>query len=99
MLADPPAVTAVDALQLDGDDATKPDSGRRLDYVFVSAVLANTKPLAEVYDSADEGLAGGLAKFGDPLPKETALKASDHLLVFADITVPACDCRQSDTSL
>ncbi|MFP6684251.1 MAG: hypothetical protein VB934_06035, partial [Polyangiaceae bacterium] len=98
LLSEPPGVTAVDALQLDGDDATKPDSGRRLDYVFVSAALAKGTPSGEVYDSADEGRAGGLPKIGSALSADTSLAASDHLLVFADLTVPACECTEANGS-
>ncbi len=79
---------SLDALQLDGDDGTRPASGRRLDYLFVSDAIGNLGTAAEVYDSADEGLGGGLAKFGSALPSSTSLDAADHLLVFADLVVP-----------
>jgi hypothetical protein len=95
LLSEPPGVTAVDALQLDGSDSTKPDSGRRLDYVFVSAALAKGMPSGEVYDSADEGQGGGLPKIGSAPPSDTSLAASDHLLVFADLAVPACACTEA----
>jgi len=98
LFAEPPGVTALDAVQLDGDSATKPDSGRRLDYVFVSAALTETAPSAEVYDSADEGLPDGLRKVGDPVEASASLMASDHLLVFADLTVPACACDDATAS-
>jgi endonuclease/exonuclease/phosphatase family metal-dependent hydrolase len=94
LLSDPPGLTALDALQLDGDDATRPGSGRRLDYLFASAALTRTPPEAEVYDSSDEMIGGGLNKVGDPLPPTTSQTASDHLVVFADLTVPGCTCRQ-----
>ncbi len=81
------SLVTVPALQLDGTEATRPASGRRLDYIFVSPVL-NGPPPAETYDSADEGL-GGLPKSGSPLPPSTSSDASDHLLVFADVSVPA----------
>ena len=84
-----PAVTPLSALQLDGADGTRPASGRRLDYILVSSALASEAPLAETYDSEDEGLPGGLPKTGTPLASSASLDASDHLLVFADITVPA----------
>ena len=79
----------LDTFQLDGSDATRPASGRRLDYILLSPVLTSVIPTTEVYDSADEGLPGGLPKFGPPLPLTTSADASDHLLVFADLTVPS----------
>ena len=90
-LLDPngPAASALAALQLDGADATRPASGRRLDYILISPSLTKLNPLAEVYDSEDEGLPGGLTKFDNPPSPAASLEASDHLLVFADITVPA----------
>lgn len=81
------SLTTVPAFQLDGTEATRPASGRRLDYLFVSPNL-NGPPPAETYDSADEGL-GGLPKLGSPPPPSTSSDASDHLLVFSDVTVPA----------
>lgn len=81
----------VEALQLDGLDATRPASGRRLDYLAVSAVIAAAGVAAEVYDSEDLGLAGGLPKSGPAPPAGTSLDASDHLLVFADLTVPSAN--------
>ncbi|MCH7703454.1 MAG: hypothetical protein IID37_17395, partial [Planctomycetes bacterium] len=87
--ADPgPNVVALDALQLDGSDGTRPASGRRLDYIFVSRALFDLGPQAEVYDSADEGLPDGLEKCGEPLDAGTSEDASDHFLVFADLIVP-----------
>jgi len=88
-LVDPAGLAAelVPALQLDGSDATRPASGRRLDYVLVSASLA-PGALAEVYDSADEGLPGGLSKFASAPAASASTDASDHYLVFADLLVP-----------
>jgi hypothetical protein len=82
------AVTPLPAVQLDGSDATRPTSGRRLDYIMVSQTILDLGPAAEVYDSADEGLPGGLWKEGSTPPKNASQLASDHLLVFADVTVP-----------
>ncbi|MCH2169510.1 IPTL-CTERM sorting domain-containing protein [Myxococcota bacterium] len=88
--ADPGLNAAVvAAVQLDGSDGTRPASGRRLDYLLVSDALSNLGLDAEVYDSQDEGLAGGLPKTGAALAAATSLDASDHLLVFIDVTVPA----------
>jgi endonuclease/exonuclease/phosphatase family metal-dependent hydrolase len=83
-----PNMVVLDALQLDGSDATRPSSGRRLDYLLLSQVLATASPQAEVYDSADESY-GGLDKAGAPLPAASSTDASDHFLVFADITLPS----------
>ena len=83
------AATAIAALQLDGSDGTRPASDRRLDYILLSSALGSGAAIAEVYDSDDEGLPGGLPKTGAPLASAASLDASDHLLVFADITVPA----------
>lgn len=83
------AATAITALQLDGSDGTRPASGRRLDYILLSSALGNGAAAAEVYDSENEGLSGGLPKTGAPLAASASMEASDHLLVFADVTVPA----------
>jgi len=88
--ADPgTATTAALALQLDGLDATRPASGRRLDYILLSDALAAAGVATEVYDSQDEGQPGGLPKAGTALAAAASLDASDHLVVFADITVAA----------
>lgn len=76
---------AVDARQLDGDDATRPASGRRLDYVWVTEPLLDGLE-AEVYDTWDEGL-GGLPKAG-PVPTHSTLTAADHLPVVVDLRWP-----------
>lgn len=89
-----PDITAIPALQLDGTDATRPASGRRLDYLMVSEALDQYSPPAEVYDSSDEGLPGGLPKSGSALSSGTSLAAADHLLVFTDLTVPPSDVCQ-----
>lgn len=81
------AMNAVAALQLDGSEATRPASGRRLDYVFINPFI--DRALGEVYDSLDEGLPGGLPKFGLPPSPGTSADASDHFPVFIDITIPS----------
>ena len=88
-IIDTAQTSLLDAQQLDGNDATFPASGRRIDYVFVSCALADLEPPAEVYDSADEGLPGGLPKYGEPPPPNASAVASDHLPVFTDLIVPA----------
>ncbi|MCA9493315.1 MAG: endonuclease/exonuclease/phosphatase family protein [Myxococcales bacterium] len=77
------------ASQLDGSWATRPSSGRRLDYVLVSDSLLQTWPDTQVYDSSDEGLGGSLPLAGGAPSSTSSLDASDHLLVFADLDVPA----------
>ena len=84
-----PNMATLDALQLDGTEITRPSSGRRLDYIFVSQALLELGPLTEVYDSDDEGLPGGLDKCGNALGSSTSLDAADHLLVFVDLIMPA----------
>ena len=79
----------VGALQRDGSDATRPSSGRRLDYLLVSEALDGPGVAAEVYDSEDEGLAGTLTLAGSPLAASASLAASDHFPVLVDLTVPA----------
>ena len=76
----------VPALQLDGTDATRPESGRALDYVLVDPQTERGPAAAQIYDCDDEGLAGGLPLAGLPLPNETCDLAADHLPVFADLT-------------
>lgn len=62
-------------------------SGRHLDYAFLSPALVDSPlgaPVGELYYSAmDYG--AGLPKWGDPLPFDTSMFASDHLPVFFDI--------------
>ena len=76
----------VDAKQLDGTDATRPSSGRRLDYLLISPALATAG--AQVYDCKDENLPGGLPLHGTPLPASVCPTASDHLPVLADLVIP-----------
>ena len=78
--------TLLDAIQLDGTDATRPSSGRRLDYLLVSPALATTS--VQVYDCSDEHLPGGLPLHGSPLPASVCPTASDHLPVLADLVIP-----------
>jgi exonuclease III len=74
-------LTVVDALQLDTRDATRDDSGRRLDYCFVQGATA----VGEVYDSRDDD-GSGLPKVGSPPARETSAAASDHFPVVVDLT-------------
>jgi endonuclease/exonuclease/phosphatase family metal-dependent hydrolase len=91
------SLTTLPALQLDGRDATRPASGRRLDYIFYSGAIT-TPPMGEVYDSLDEVIGGGLPKF-DPAPAPTvSASSSDHLLVFADVELPSACYPDCDTT-
>ncbi|HAL92458.1 MAG TPA: hypothetical protein DCM68_05470, partial [Verrucomicrobia bacterium] len=62
--------------------------GYRLDYILFSEEIVNSaygSPTGEVYSSAgDTNGAGGLTKYGSPLPAATTIYASDHRLVFSD---------------
>ena len=84
-----PDAAPIAAFQLDGSDATRRASGRRLDYVLVSASLFGGALGAEVYDSVDEGLPGGRPKVGVAPPPSASDDASDHLPVLVDLIVPA----------
>ncbi|WP_170265750.1 endonuclease/exonuclease/phosphatase family protein [Thiohalocapsa marina] len=95
-----PHGSILEATQLDGSDATRPESGRRIDYVLADDSIRALEPLAQVYDCADEGLAGGLPLWGAPLEPVVCETASDHLPVFADLTIPTStsDCA-AETAL
>ncbi len=82
-----PGMTALFARQTTNSFITYPGSGRRLDYIFTSPAITGRLPVGEVYNSANEAIPG-LPKFGKPLMAGASLIASDHYLVFADITVP-----------
>jgi endonuclease/exonuclease/phosphatase family metal-dependent hydrolase len=79
----------LDARQLDMDDATRPASGRRLDYLFASADLFPAG--VQVFDCADEGLLSTLPLVGEPLDSSVCAMASDHLPVVADLIVPTSE--------
>jgi hypothetical protein len=72
------------AKQVDGREVTRPTSGRRIDWIFVSEGLEGSP--AEVYDSTDEGK-GGLPKTGDVPERADSEAASDHLPVFVDLEI------------
>ena len=66
---------------------TRVASGRELDYVFLSPALTHSSlgtPQGEIYYSAMD-LGDGLPKWGEPLPADTSVAASDHLPTFVDI--------------
>ncbi|MFT7519586.1 MAG: endonuclease/exonuclease/phosphatase family metal-dependent hydrolase [Kiritimatiellia bacterium] len=79
----------LEALQLDGRDATRPVSGKRIDYVFASASIRALQPVTEVYDCTDEGDEGALPKVGDTPPRQACADASDHLPVLLEVVLPA----------
>jgi endonuclease/exonuclease/phosphatase family metal-dependent hydrolase len=73
-------LTPVDARQADGGDETRPSSGRRLDYVFVSDALRSSGIEASVYNARlDDGtsLPEGVEQPG----LNSTSHASDHLPV------------------
>jgi len=74
----------IDALQLDGRDATREESGRRLDYIYASPAVHDAYPVAEIYDPRDE--VGGLDKVGEVPAREAAETASDHLPVVIEFS-------------
>jgi endonuclease/exonuclease/phosphatase family metal-dependent hydrolase len=77
-------LVVVEARQMDGRDATRDESGRRLDHVFADPSILIVG--AEVYDARDESL-GGLPKPG-PEPERTSTEtAADHFPVFVDVVV------------
>ena len=74
----------IDAVQRDGDPATRPVSGRRIDYIAIQNTVVAYEALAEVYDPLDEGLEG-LPMSGDAPPATDGALASDHLPVVVDL--------------
>jgi len=79
-------LTPIDALQLDGRPSTRPSSDRVIDYILVSETLVEHVD-SEIYDSTDEGQAAGLPKAGEAPDRGVSDQASDHLPVFADLTL------------
>lgn len=76
----------VEARQRDGSDATRPASGRRIDYIFAARSIAVTA--SEVFDCADEALPSTMIFSGAPVAAIDCATASDHLPVVADLVVP-----------
>ncbi len=81
-------LTAVDAVQRDGDPATRPVSGRRLDYQFVNDAVLGAWLRSEVFDSRDEALPG-IADGGEATSYNDSNHASDHLPVLIEIRLVA----------
>jgi endonuclease/exonuclease/phosphatase family metal-dependent hydrolase len=79
----------VGAVQRDGEPATRPESGRRLDYLFVNDAAGGAWPRTEVYNTRHDALPG-LADGGDVAPGyNSSNHASDHLPVLMEIRVVA----------
>ena len=89
----------LDAVQLDGEDSTRPSSGRRLDYLVASTDLTTLGVAAQVYDCSDEGLPSSLPLAGSALDPSVCPTASDHLPVFADVVVPTANTDPSERRL
>ncbi|MBI4879492.1 MAG: endonuclease/exonuclease/phosphatase family protein [Planctomycetes bacterium] len=87
---------AVDATQEDCATcyATRPSSGRRLDYVwkrFSTTLLGDEVYASPVDNGADEAPLGNyLYKWGSPLASNTCSLASDHYPVFTDCLLESC---------
>ena len=79
-------LTPLDAAQLDGREATRDASGRRIDYILVNDAAAASSPVTEVYDSRDEG-SDGLPKAGEAPAREASEQAADHFPVIVELTV------------
>ncbi len=75
--------------------ATRPSSGRRLDYLFARSsdlVLGDEIYASPVDNGVDDGAPGNiLRKTGSPLASGTSVAASDHFTVFADYLLESCD--------
>lgn len=81
-----PHAAIVEARQRDGSDATRPASGRRIDYLFADRAIQISA--SEVFDCADEALPSAMVFFGAPVAATDCATASDHLPVVADVVVP-----------
>jgi endonuclease/exonuclease/phosphatase family metal-dependent hydrolase len=80
-------LTPLAITQRDGSFATRPTSGRRIDYVWLSDATRTAGGLrSEVYSSALEATEG-IADGGDPLSYNTSNHASDHLPLLVSFTL------------
>jgi len=78
----------IDALQLDGTDATRPTSGRRIDYLLANEWIVSRGVAAQVFDCQDEALADqGLPLAGAALDPTVCAIAADHLPIIADVDI------------
>lgn len=80
----------VDAKQLANSYTTRPISGRRIDYIFKSTSIPTpTQRYSQVYNCAEDSWSGGLTLYpSSSIISTTCSSASDHLPVFADISIP-----------
>lgn len=78
----------VEARQRDGSDATRPASGRRIDYLFAGTTIRIVA--SEVFDCVDDAalLPGTMVFVGSPVAASDCSTASDHLPVVADVELP-----------
>ena len=82
----------MDVFRTGSDEDARCTRTCRLSYMFVSDALfygPMGSPAGEVYFSGGDDGSSGQPKYGDPLPAETSWNASDHLLIFTDIHMPA----------
>lgn len=86
-----PGFRAVPAMRQNSDiPITHLYTNLRLDWVFASdAIWRNPAgpPRGEIYHSEWDDRDGGLKKYGEPPPRETSLRASDHYPVFVDVNL------------
>ncbi|MEZ4323536.1 MAG: lamin tail domain-containing protein [Myxococcota bacterium] len=75
----------IGARQRSGTDATRPVSGRRLDYLATTPGVEVRA--SEVFDCRDQSRTGGVETYGAPVSNDTCIDASDHLPVVADLVV------------
>ena len=78
--------SAIDAERRRGGVATRPSSGRRIDYAWFAGEDGARVTGAEVYSSADEAWAG-LADGPTP-PYDASLFAADHLPLLVEVELP-----------
>lgn len=78
----------IEASQVDGRLETRDVSGRRIDYILADAQTRDWLNAAEVYDTRDEHLSGGVPKAGNAPDREAGATASDHFPVLVDLTRP-----------
>lgn len=78
---------ALDLTQPDGTDGTRPESGRRLDYLWVSEDVAARPIEGEVYTCGEVDPSEPRGMFYVRLDPSVCELASDHLPVIADVEV------------
>lgn len=78
--------SAIDAERRRGGVATRPSSGRRIDYAWFAGRSGSRVVASEVYSSADEAWAG-LADGPTP-PYDASQFAADHLPLLVEVELP-----------